>query len=153
MLDILLQYIKPAEKYTTSVLCVDRPDHRPLLPKMSIPQSDFYKLKHLVPNQHPSFQWTVHYPSAYPFKDILLVPVSFDQDLNLIYMCRIISKDIYDSWPLKRKPCAITQPIYVHIDKKQYVMVDEACFFSFEITSKRKNTSKMTRRIKMAKVG
>ncbi len=151
MLDILLQYIKPIHLYTDSILCVEKKEHRPLLPKVCIPQEDFYKLMHLVPKRPPSFQWTVIYPYSYSFKDILLVPIKFDIDFNLIYMTRIISKEIYESWPIKRKPCVITLPIYIVIRDKEYVMLDEACFFCIESNIKQKNISKTRKRTKFQK--
>jgi hypothetical protein len=156
MLDILLQYIKPAQIFTDSILCTEKKEHRPLLPKVCVPQDYFYKLVHLVPKRSPSYQWVVVYPYAYSFKDILLVPISFDGDLNLIYMARIISKTVYESWPLKRKPCVITLPTYIIIrekskEDKEYVMMDEACFFCIETNIKRKNSSKMKKRTKFQK--
>jgi hypothetical protein len=156
MLDILLQYIKPAQTYDDSILCIEKKEHRPLLPKVCIPYEDFQKLLRLVPKRCPSFQWTVIYPYAYSFKDILLVPVNFDTDLNLIYMTRIIPKYVYESWPVHRKQCVVTLPTYVIIREnntvdKEYVMLDEACFFCLESKIKRKNISKMRKRMKFQK--
>jgi hypothetical protein len=154
MLDILLQYIKPSFIHNDCVLCTEKKEHRPLLPKVCVSQEDFYKLIHLVPKRSPSFQWTVIYPYAFSFKDILLIPVNFDADLNLIYMTRIISKHVYESWPVQRKQCVVTLPTYVIIRNtldQEYVMLDEACFFCLESKIKRKNISKMRKRMKFQK--
>jgi hypothetical protein len=74
-----------------------------------------------------------------------MIPISADIENNLIYMCRIITRELYESWPTKRKLCVITLPIYVQIQDKQYVILDEACFFS--------PTTKMKRMRRNAKEG
>jgi hypothetical protein len=155
MLDTLLQFVSPAVKTDVSVLCRERVDHRPLLPKVSVFADEFYALKKLVPARHPSFQWTVVYPRAHAFKDILLVPVEYDEKLNLLYMCRIIARSVFDSWPVTRKACVVSLPVHVHVGLEQYVMVDEACFFCMENGPKRKattSTSKMQKRTKAIQI-
>lgn len=123
------------EKNTKSVLCRERPDHKPMLPKVFVDNSLFDKMRLMVPERHPSFAWTVEYPYFHTFKDIKMVPVSFDADHDLVYMTRIILKTVYDSIPYKSKPCLITLPCIVDImggnlNSEQYVLTDEACFFS-----------------------
>lgn len=112
------------------VLCKERPDHKPLLPKIRIPKNVFDSLRNLIPERHPSFIWTVIYPSVYKFKDVEMVPVSYDNTNSLIYMCRVIRKSVYDDINVKPSKCVITLPSYVVIKNEKYVMMEEACFFS-----------------------
>lgn len=131
-LELLLQhtYTKPIDD-TTSILCHERIDHKPLLPKVIICQEDFYQLMKQIPKRKPSFLWTPIFQHFYSWKDAKYVPLEYDDTNHLIYMVRILNKDIYNAWPIKRKECAITQPSYVYIEsqKQEYMLLDEACFF------------------------
>lgn len=120
------------KKNTTSVLCRERPDHRPLLPKVYVNETVFSELCKFVPSRHPSFRWVVRYHSSYRFKDIHLVPVQFDKTNTLIYMVRAIKKSTMDSIPFKPKKCLITMPTIVEIDGVPHVLTEEACFFAID---------------------
>jgi len=146
----LLQYVKPNEKNEASVLCRERPDHRPLLPKIQILESDFESLKLIIPVKEPCFNRVVRYPSKYKFKDIFMIPMNFDEENNLIYMTRIIPKLTYDDWPIKRKPCVLTLPTIVNVEDSFYIVTDEACFFSSNATKRKliKMTVKKSKKIK-----
>jgi hypothetical protein len=126
-----------------SVLCKERPDHKPLLPKIFIDKEEFSTLLQIVPERHPSFMWTPIYPFYYDFKDIKMVPVNFDKGNRLIYMCRIIKKEIYDQIPVQPKKCLITSPINIIVKNQHYILLEEACFFSQSksIVKKRMNAN------------
>jgi hypothetical protein len=119
-----------------SILCHERPDHKPLLPKVMIDSERFREIQEMVPNKHPSFCWVQKYEQAIPFKDIWLVPVEYDEYHKLIYMVRIVKKTVYDAIPVKPKLCVVTLPIIVQIRQPasdqyvDYVLLEEACFFS-----------------------
>jgi hypothetical protein len=120
-----MQYLNTVTK---SVLCFERPDHRPLLPKVYIDKSTFIGLMNMVPDRCPSFCWTAVYPTAWDFKDIKMIPVSYDALNNLVYMVRIISKQVHESIPIKPKKCIVCLPVYVIIGDESYVLSEEACF-------------------------
>lgn len=130
MLNMLLQYVKPNDANQTSVLCKERLDHRPFLPKVQVSLEDFYALKKQIPDRHPSFAHVATYANYYTFKDIRMIPTAFDEENSLVYMVRIITDETYKSWPITRKPCVLTLPVYVQIREQTYVLTDEACFFT-----------------------
>jgi hypothetical protein len=119
-----------------SILCHERPDHKPLLPKIMIESDSFRDIQNMVPNKHPSFCWVQKYEKAVPFKDIWLVPVEYDEYHKLIYMVRIVTKAVYEAITVKPKLCVVTLPIIVQIRKPnsqdyvEYVLLEEACFFA-----------------------
>lgn len=131
-----------------SVLCRERSDHRPLIPKIDVGLEVFNQLLKIVPKRHPSFIWHPIYPFYHVFKDIMLIPISYDKTNNLIYMNRIIEEDTYNLIPIQPKTCLITLPIKVTIEHKKYVVIEEACFFTsslstLKISKKRGNANKM----------
>ncbi len=115
---------------TDSVLCKERPDHKPLLPKVSVPESHFHRLINEIPAKPPTFLQVTRYPYAYRYKDILMVPVEFDQENNLIYMVRIIAEKVYQTIPVLAPVCAATAPVKLVIQEDMFVLLDEACFFT-----------------------
>lgn len=114
-----------------SSLCAERPDHKPLLPKVQVTQDVYDRCCFMVPEHAPSFRRVTIYDQFVPFKDILLVPVEHDKGNELILMHRVISKATYDSIPVKPRRCPVTMEIYVKSKSgsHDYVMLDEACFF------------------------
>ena len=130
ILDVLIEAVKPMIQKKSTVLCKERSDHFPLLPKVYVSAGEFENLKLLIPDREPSFCWTVVYPSFYEFNGIKLVTISYDQTNDLIYMVRIIYKSTYDSMHTKPTSCFITLPTNVIVNKVQYVLHEEACFFS-----------------------
>lgn len=117
-------------KRVGTVLCHERPDHKPLLPKVSVARETFDACKRAVPFHHPSFRRITQYESLVPFKDIHLVPVEYDAEHQLVYMARVVDKRVYDAIPVKPKECVVTMPVYVQCSGSLYVMLEEACFFA-----------------------
>lgn len=137
---------------TQSILCFERPDHKPLLPKIYIDCSDFVNLMKMVPDRHPSFCWTAVYPSAWTFKDIQMVPVTYDEEHNLVYMVRILSRKVYDSITFKPKKCIITLPIHIIVDREEYVLSEEACFVAqTPFTNKKRRNASETEKLSAGK--
>jgi hypothetical protein len=131
------------------VLCLERPDHRPPLPKVWVTADVFERALRLVPERHPSFCWSPRYPQLFPYKDITLVPVEFDELHHLVYMVRVVKKSVYEALPVKPKLCVVTLPVWVYVGAdtsgnngtngtrhevlqkiETYVMTEEACFFA-----------------------
>lgn len=129
-----------------SSLCYERTDHKPLLPKIQVPEAEYRELISMVPDHAPSFRRITHYPKFIRFKDVFLVPVEHDSVHELVLMHRVVSKQVYDAIPTKPKPCAVTLEVLVTSREfsanQQFVMVDEACFF--EQNNKRKLAGKKT---------
>ncbi len=126
------------------ILCRERDDHKPLLPKVSVTPQLFEECRVTVPNRAPSFCWAPIYSQVVPFKDILLVPVEYDRTNQLVYMVRVIPKSQYDEIPVLPKPCVVTMPVIALIGETQqeYVLLEEACFFTTQLaTSDRKRNS------------
>jgi len=112
-----------------SVLCRERMDHKPPLPKVQISWKIFDQAKSLVPSRHPSFCWCADYPKLFPYKDIFLVPVEYDEAHQLLYMVRAVKKDVFDAIPVKPKVCIVTLPVVITVKGVEYVLTEEACFF------------------------
>jgi hypothetical protein len=115
-----------------SILCHERDDHKPLLPKVTVTPELFSKVKALVPLRMPSFCHSASYPCTIPFKDIHMVPLEFDG--CRVLMVRVVRKPVYDAIPVKPKACIVTLPVVVTVTAsdgidEDYVMLDEACFF------------------------
>jgi hypothetical protein len=121
---------------STSVLCVERTDHKPCLPKVSVTTQIFEEAKSMVPSRHPSFCWRPEYTKLFPFKDITLVPVEYDEVRKLVYMVRIVKKSVYDTLPIKPKLCIVTMPVSVMVADIEYILTEEACFIYSLTTSK-----------------
>lgn len=140
-----------------SVLAHERLDHHPLLPKVFVSSSVFWKLKTFVPSRQPSFKWLVTYPEKYRFKDIDLIPLSFDEKNQLLLMCRIIRKDVFDSINCTPSLCIVTLPITVKVRDEQFVLHEESCFFSAadknnpRLLKKKKHTQKKQRPVQPRK--
>jgi hypothetical protein len=97
-----------------SVLCKERPDVKPLLPRIYVDNNVFNMAKKLVPERKPSFRYSVIYPQIFAFKNVYHVPIEYDPDNNLIYMVRVIRKSTYDTIAYKPKMCPVTLPIIVY---------------------------------------
>lgn len=124
-----------------SILCHERLDHKPLLPKVVVSPALFETVKSMVPVRHPSFCWVQHYNQLIPFKDISLIPVEYDEVNKLVYMVRIVTKQVYDAIEVKPKLCIVTLPIIIMVGNQEYVLLEEACFFSLSHAQKKKNIS------------
>lgn len=120
-----------------SILCVERDDHKPLLPKVYVSQEQYDTCKAAVPVRAPSFCWYPHYQELIQFKDIYLVPVEYDILNQLVYMVRVVDKRVYDAIQVKPKECVVTLPVIATVgpDKVQYILLEEACFFSVQQTT------------------
>ena len=113
-----------------SVLCHERPDHKPTLPKVAVSSATFELARSMVPARHPSFMHRVTFRQSIPFKDIQLVPVEYDVAHNLVYMVRVVRRSVYDQIPVKPRECIVTLPVVVRIDSEEYILTEEACFFA-----------------------
>ena len=121
-------------KSTKSILCHERTDHKPLLPKVAVTAELFNECKQAIPKRPPSFCWTPFYAATIPFQDIQVIPVEYDQINGLVYMVRVVEKSVYDAIEVKPKLCVVTLPVVVLIgdEQKEYVLLEEACFFYVE---------------------
>jgi len=119
------------------ILCHERDDHKPLLPKVSVTPELFEACRATVPPRAPSFCWAPIYSQVVPFKDIWLVPVEYDRIHQLVYMVRVIPKAKYDEIPVLPKPCVVTLPVIALVGETQqeYVLLEEACFFTTQLAS------------------
>lgn len=115
-----------------SVLCKERPDHVPLLPKIMVPKSVFLGMKGMVPTREPSFCWRVEYPALLDVKDIQMVPVSYDATNKLVYMVRTVLESVYESMAVKPKQCFVSYRPRIKIGDDMYVLTEEACFIHCE---------------------
>jgi len=122
-----------------SILCHERFDHKPLLPKIIVPPEMFEEMKSMVPQRQPSFCWVQKYRKVIPFKDITLIPVEYDETNKLIYMVRAVTKAVYEAIEVKPKLCIVTLPIIILVNRQEYVLLEEACFFSLSHTQKKKD--------------
>lgn len=143
--------------HTPSVLCHERPDHKPMLPKVYVSHDVFNDALEHVPERPPSFCWCPLYPKKFAFKDIFLVPVEYDLAHQLVYMVRVVKKEMYDKMPVHPKPCVVTLPVVAHVEGVEYVLLEEACFFKIspvtttpcpvvEVTSKGQDRSSVVLR-------
>jgi hypothetical protein len=135
------------------VLCEERPDHRPLLPKVVVDIDVWIAVKFMVPPKQPSFAYRVEYCTKFSFKDIFLIPVEYDDHNKLVYMVRIINKTVYDAISVKPKKCVVTLPIICTVKGVEYVLTEEACFYEQKHLKKRKgftdkNKNKTYKKIK-----
>lgn len=125
-------YISKSNK---SILCVERDDHKPLLPKVHVSRAQYENCKAAVPVRPPSFCWYPHYNELIQFKDIYLVPVEYDAVNQLVYMVRVVDKRVYDAIEVKPKLCVVTMPLIATVgpNKIEHIMLEEACFFSIQL--------------------
>lgn len=141
---------------TNSILCTERDDHKPLLPKVYVPRTTFDLCKATVPVRAPSFCWTPHYRELVPFKDIFLVPVEYDSAHNLVYMVRVVPKAVFDQIETKPKVCVVTMPVIAVVGeaKTEYILLEEACFFSVvtESVEKPKNRNASKKRVERSEL-
>jgi hypothetical protein len=112
-----------------NVLCKERPDHKPLLPRVYVTREVFNDTLDHLPSRPPSFCWCPLYPKKFAFKDIFLVPVEHDPVHQLVYMVRVVKKHVYDTMPVHPKPCVVTLPVVAHVGGEEHVLLEEACFF------------------------
>lgn len=120
-------------KHGQPVLCRERPDHKPLLPKVLVDLPTFELAQWLVPSKPCSFLNHVKYAHAFHFKDVWLVPYAYDAQHKLVEMVRVVPKAVYDQIPVKPKSCVITLPFIAEAPltgaAEAVVMVEEGCFF------------------------
>lgn len=137
----LTKYIEKFQNYTSScvnpdVLCVKRIDHNPLLPYIFVDNTTFEEVKKIVPETQPSLQWQVYYPFGYTHQDVLLVPIEYDSENDMILMNRVINRKVYDTIPIQRKKCILNVPFTVQIKQDIFVLIEESVFM--KTTKKRK---------------
>jgi hypothetical protein len=127
-----------------SILCYERSDHKPILPRVVVELPVFEKCRARVPVRAPSFCWVPHYRELVQFKDITMVPVEYDPINQLVYMVRVVRQDVYDQIPVKPKLCIVTMPVLVVVgpDQAPYIMLEEACFFALRHPANRKRAGK-----------
>ncbi len=140
------QYISSSSQ---SILCHERDDHKPLLPKVYVNKALFDRCRAQVPVRHPSFCWTPLYQELIPFKDIWLVPVEYDHVNDLVYMVRVVKKEVYDAIPVKPKLCVVTMPVIAEFQQVEYVLLEEACFFAVDIGVRATNSKRRSKRRKI----
>jgi hypothetical protein len=112
---------------TTSVLCHERSDHRPFLPKVHVSQCVFDALATQVPARRPSFCWTPVYGESYRFKDIHLVPLALEGPL--ILMGRVVERTAFERLGVSVHSSVVSMPVYVRVGKVEHVLTEECCFF------------------------
>lgn len=120
-------------KRVGSSLCQERTDHKPLLPRVTVDPALFARCIRMVPDVRPGFRRITSYDHLVPFQDIFLVPVEYDEDHQLVYMVRVVTKALYDDLPAKPRLCMVTLPVLVTTHDQPdtlYVLLDEACFFA-----------------------
>jgi len=125
-----------------SALCHERPDHKPLLPRVCVNPMTFHHCAQMVPQRKPSFCHSVHFKETFSFKDIQLVPLEYDVKHQLIYMGRVVKRSIYDALEVKPKTCVVTLPVIILVDRQEYVLLEEACFFALKENSFHKRKRK-----------
>jgi hypothetical protein len=105
-----------------------------------VSQEVVYQMATWVPERRPSFCYLVHYPGLYRFKDVWLTPVEYDPVHSLVYMVRAIDKVTYDDMPVHPKICPVTLPIIIQVGeaRTEYVLLEEACFFTAQDTQEAK---------------
>jgi len=135
------------------VLCRERPDHKPLLPKVMVDKPTFELAQWLVPAKPCSFLNKVKYEHAFNFKGVWLIPYAYDAQHKLVEMMRVVKKSVYDQLPTKPKHCVITLPFIAEAPldgpPEEVVIVEEGCFFycsevvkSLPAPAKKKNKSR-----------
>ena len=133
------------ENVGKDVLCLQRSDHKPCLPRVIVPDRHFARLLNELPSSLPHFLNMVHYSFAYKFKDVKLVPVEYDSKNELLYMTRVVRMDLYQTIPVLPPLCAITAPVKVTVGDTLYVLLDEACWFATSEDSRVKRPCPVTR--------
>lgn len=135
------RYLSPS---TPSVLCQERPDHKPLLPRVIVSGELFEWCRLRVPERPPSFAWVAHYEATVPYRDVWLVPIEHDTTHRLVCMNRVIKREVYEAIPVQPKSCVVTLPVVVSIgpERTEYVMVEEACFFALQGSTQAKRKKK-----------
>ncbi len=102
-----------------SAICVKKSFHRPLVPLVKINEETFECLKEYVPEKFPSFMWTPFYSDVFVLQstsnvdDILVVPIEYDQENDLIMINRIVQKKCYDELEHKPKSCVLNMPVNI----------------------------------------
>lgn len=120
------------ETHRPSILCQERPDHKPLLPLVSTTLEVVRQMAAMAPERRPSFCYQVHYPRLHQFKDIWLAPLEYDPVHELVYMVRAVPKVLYDDMPVLPKPCPVTLPVVILVgpEREPFVLLEEACFLT-----------------------
>jgi hypothetical protein len=114
----------------TDVLCLERGDHKPCLPRVVVPDRHLTKLLNELPSSKPHFQNITSYPFAYKYEDVKLVPLEYDSKNELLLMARVVRMDVYMSLPVLPPLCAATAPVRMLIGDVMHVMLDECCWFT-----------------------
>lgn len=114
------------------ILCLERNDHKPCLPKLtSATPEEFAFFLQQTPIRPPTFYSITRYARAFVMKDVLLVPVAYEDPM--IWMMRVVPKTVYDSIPVLPKLCAVTSPALVQLDShpgQLFVLVHESSWLS-----------------------
>lgn len=114
------------------ILCLERNDHKPCLPKMtSAAPDEFAFFLQQTPIRPPTFYTITRYARAMIVKDVLLVPVAYEDPM--IWMMRVVPKAVYDTIPVLPKLCAVTSPALVQLDShpgQMFVLVHESSWLS-----------------------
>lgn len=116
-------------KSTRSALAHDRPEHRPLLPRVWVSYMTFVRFDRYVPSRPPSFRWRVTFPELFTWRGVDYVPIA--RDRPYLYMVRVVSETVFAKLPTSPRECVITRPVIVEVgltNPQRYVLTDEACF-------------------------
>jgi hypothetical protein len=130
LIDALWRECAPLAAARVSILCRERPDHKPLLPKLTVTHATFDGLLALVAPRRPSFCWAPVYLRFYTYQTIEAIPLEHDPVHNLLLMARVVPRVVVDTLPVSLPLCAVNLPVYVWRGAAEYVVTEE-CFFLF----------------------
>lgn len=122
---VQLQKLSPKK----CLLCKERMDHIPSLPKTVTKSLVWKAALKCVPEKSPTFRYMVHYPMGFDFADKTYVPIDFDAEHQMIYMCEAVPQSEYESWPCKAPLSVVTLPVYVTIRGEPYILSQDGIFF------------------------
>jgi hypothetical protein len=112
-----------------SVLCADKQEHHPILPKVGMHAYIIKKLLLCLPPRPPSFCWCAKLSFVFSFRGILMIPMKYDSKLDLLLMVRVIKRDVYENMTVRSKACVLNAPVFIISDHVEYVLTEESCFF------------------------
>lgn len=111
------------------LLCKERMDHVPSLPKTVAKEQVWkYALK-CVPDKPPTFRYRVTYPMGFDFVGKTYVPIEYDVEHNIIFMCEAVPREEYESWPCPVPQSVVTLPVYIMIRDEEYILSQDGIFF------------------------
>jgi hypothetical protein len=125
----------PAFTPKDSVLCKEKPEHKPLLPRVLISSEEFQEWGKQVPEHMPSFHHTYRYKDVYRRNTDMYVPVQLDANKQLIWMNRIVSEDEYQAWVIHPLSACLYMPprVLLRLDPcsadQSYRLMHDAFFF------------------------